>query len=128
MEPYFSLLLPLFQRVQKGEAAFIVSAITEAELLVRPYRDGNAAAVERVGDLLSENGIYVAGVDRRIGRRAAQLRAGSYTNGKRLALADAIIIATAIETECEAIVGNDGEWRRLNDIRFVCLDDLAAAV
>ena len=78
--------------------------------------------------LFSENGIYVVGVDRRIARRAAQVRAGSYCNGKGLALADAIIIATAIETECDAIVGNDGEWRRLKDIRFVCLDDLAAAV
>ena len=95
---------------------------------MRPYRDNNAEAVERIADLFSENGIYVVGVDRRIARRAAQVRAGSYSDGKRLALADAIIIATAIETECDAIVGNDGEWRRLNDIRFVCLDDLAAAV
>jgi predicted nucleic acid-binding protein len=113
--------VPLFRRVQRGEASFVVSVVTEAELLIHPLRNGDQDAAERIGDLLSEDGIYVAGVDRRIGRRAARLRAE-----KRLGLADAIIIATAIETECEAIVGNDGEWRRLNEIPFVYLDDLVA--
>ena len=122
-EPYVSFLIPLLQRVQRGEANLIVSVITEAELLVRPQREGDLEAIERIGDLLSEDGIYVVGVDRRIARRTASLRAE-----KRLRLADAIIVATAIETECEAIVGNDGDWRRLNEIPFVCLDDLAAAV
>jgi len=122
-EPYVFFLIPLLQRVQRGEANLIVSVITEAELLVRPQREGDLEAIERIGDLLSEDGIYVVGVDRRIARRTASLRAE-----KRLRLADAIIVATAIETECEAIVGNDGDWRRLNEIPFVCLDDLAAAV
>jgi predicted nucleic acid-binding protein len=115
--------VPVLRRVQRGETGLIVSVITEAELLVRPEHDKDEAAIERIGDLLSEDGIYVVGVDRRIGRKAASLRAE-----KNLGLADAIIVATAIETGCEAIVGNDGKWRRLNEIPFVCLDDLVAAV
>ena len=109
--------------MQQAELTLLVSVITEAELLVRPERNGDQEAIERVGDLLSEDGIYVAAMDRRIGRRAASLRA---TRG--LGLADAIIVATAIETRCEAIVGNDYKWRGLTEIPFVCLADIAAAV
>jgi predicted nucleic acid-binding protein len=113
----------VLRRVQAGEVELVVSVVNEIELLILPERNGDDAAVERIGDLLSEDGIYVVGVDRRIGRRAATLRAG-----KNLGLADAIIVATAIETGCEAVVGNDGDWRRLNEIPFVCLDDVVAAV
>jgi predicted nucleic acid-binding protein len=114
------VLVPIFSRVRDGEADIFVSAITEAELLVRPERDGNTAAIERIGDLLSEEGIYVMDVTRRIARKAAKLRSHN-----RIALADAIIIATAIETRCEAIIGNDGEWtRRLTEVPYVLLDDI----
>lgn len=98
----------------------MVSAITEAELLVKPLRDANEAARERIEDLLSEHGIYVIGVDRKISRRAAAIRARS-----RLKLPDAIIVATAIETDCEAIVGNDGVWAKKDvEIPFIRLDDV----
>ncbi len=53
----------------------IVSAITEAELLVRPSREGNAAALEKIEDFLSEDGIYVAEVTRPVARRAAKMQA-----------------------------------------------------
>jgi predicted nucleic acid-binding protein len=123
LEPYFSLLVPLFRRVQRGDAVFIVSVITEAELLVRPERERDQDAIERVGDLLSEDGIQVVPVSRQIARQAAAIRA----QPARLGLPDAIIIATALATNCEAIVSNDGDWRRLTDIPFVCLDDVVAA-
>jgi len=100
----------------------MVSVITEAELLVRPERDGHPEAAERIGDLLSEDGFYVVAVDRRIARRSASLRART-----NLKLADAIIVATAIETGCDAVVSNDGAWRKLNEIPFVRLDDLLAS-
>jgi predicted nucleic acid-binding protein len=119
-EPYYSVLAPLFRRVQAGSLSVIASSITEAELLVRPERDGNEAAKERIEDLLSENGIYVVGVDRKIARRAAVIRAQA-----RLKLPDAIIVATALETDCEAIVGNDGKWAKKDiEIPFIRLDDV----
>jgi predicted nucleic acid-binding protein len=116
------LLQPLFRRVQRGEASAFVSAITEAELLVRPERDGNREAVERITDLLSEDGFYVINTDRRIARRSAALRAH---NGLRLP--DAIIVATAIQTRCDAVVTNDAAWRKVNDLPLVILDELTTA-
>ena len=108
--------------MQNHDLRIIVSVITEAELLVRPERDDNEEARERIADLLSEDGMEVVPVERRIARRAAALRGRT-----RLKLADAIIVATAIETRCDAIVGNDGEWSKKSiDFPFVRLDDVVA--
>ena len=110
----------MFRRVQAGNLSIIASAITEAELQVRPERDGNEAAKERIGDLLTKHGIYVVGVDRRIARGAAALRGRTI-----LKLPDAIIVATALETDCDAIVGNDGKWAKKDvEIPFIWLDDV----
>ena len=124
-EPYLSALLPLFRRVQRGEATIFVSTVTEAELLVRPEREGNRDAMQRVQDLLSEDGFYVINVERRIARRAAAIRGHFMRAGgdKKLPIADAIIIATAIETGCDAIVGNDAAWRGKTEIPFVYLEE-----
>jgi predicted nucleic acid-binding protein len=118
-EPYFALLLPLFKRIQRGEVTVIVSAITEGELLVRPEREEDEEAIERIGDLLSEDGFHVVAVDRRSARLAARLRA---QHG--LGLVDAIIVSTALMNGCEAVVSNDGKWRRVTEAPIVNLDEL----
>ena len=124
-EPYASLLLPLFRRVQRGTASLFLSVVTEAELLVRAERDQSAEARDRISDLLSEDGIYVINTDRRIARRAARIRGAALRQGtdRKLAIPDAIIIATAIETGCDAIVGNDAAWRGRTEIPFVYLKE-----
>ena len=122
LEPYLSFLTPLFRRVLRAEAIMIISVVTESELLVRPEREGNEQAIERIEDLLSEEGFTVVDVDRRIGRQAAKLRAA---HGFKLP--DAIIIATALETRCDMVVGNDAAWRRLPEFPFVHLDSQLVA-
>lgn len=112
----------MFRRVQGGDLNVVVSVITEAELLVRPERDDNQSARERIGDMLSEDGFWVVAVDRRIARRAAVLR-----GRQKFKLADAIILATAIETGCEAIVSNDGEWtKKPVEIPVIRLSDVVS--
>jgi predicted nucleic acid-binding protein len=99
--------------------------MTEAELLVKAFRHEDQEAVERVRDLLSENGVYVISTDRRIAVRAARIR-GEYMRGggdKKMAIPDAIIIATAIEKGCDAIVGNDAAWRGKTEIPYVFLKE-----
>jgi predicted nucleic acid-binding protein len=114
--------VPLLRRVQRRELSIVASVVTEAELLIRPLRDADDDAVERVQDLLSEEGISVAPVDRRTARLAAELRARH-----NLGLADAIIVATAIVTGCEAVVSNDGQWRRVTETSIVYLEEVAGA-
>jgi predicted nucleic acid-binding protein len=124
-EPYTEFLLPLFRRVQRGTASIIVSVITEAELLVRAETDESSEARERIADILSEDGIYVINTDRRIARRAARIRGTALRHGtdRKMSVPDAIIIATALETGCDAIVGNDRAWRGRTEIPFVFLKE-----
>ena len=89
---------------------------------MRPEQDDNAMAKQRIADLLSEDGFWVVAVDRRITRRAAALR-----GRQNFKLADAIILATAIETGCEAIVTNDGEWsKKPVEVPVIRMADLVA--
>ena len=76
-------------------------------MLVRAERDGDDEAKEKIAYLLSDENVHVVPVSRRIARNAAMIR-----GLQGFKLMDAIIIATASETGCEAIVGNDGEWAR----------------
>jgi len=96
--------------------------------MVRPERERNRDAMQSVQDLLSEDGFYVINVERRIARRAAAIRGAFMRTGgdKKLPMADAIIIATAIETGCDAIVGNDAAWRGKTEIPFVYLEEAIA--
>ena len=119
VQPYLRVLLPLFDRVRDGHAIMLISAISEAELLVRPVRDGNEQAVEKIEDFLSEDGIYVVDVSRGIARRAARLRPVN-----KISIADAVIMATAVETGSDLLVGNDKRWVGLPGIPFVRLDDV----
>jgi predicted nucleic acid-binding protein len=119
MQPYLRALLPLFDRVHDGEAVMVLSAITEAELLVRPERDGNRDAIEKIEDFLSEDGIYVVEVSRSIARRAARLRPVN-----SISITDAVIMATAVETGCDLLLGNDTAWTKVAGVPFVCLEDL----
>ena len=123
--PYAEVLLPLFRRVQRGEASIFLSVVTEAELHVGAELHDDAESRDRISDLLSEEGIYVINTDRRIARRAARIRGAALREGsdRRMHVADAIIIATAIETGCDAIVGNDAAWRGRTEIPYVFLKD-----
>jgi predicted nucleic acid-binding protein len=119
MQPYLGVLLPLLDRVREGRAQMILSAITELELLVGPERRGDRDAVEKIGDFLSEDGIYVVDVTRPIARRAATLRPNN-----RISVADAVIMATVIETGSDLVVGNDHRWANVPSIPYLSLDDV----
>jgi predicted nucleic acid-binding protein len=117
LQPYLRTLIPLFDRVRDGKALMFVSAITEAELLVRPERDGDREAIEKIADFLSEDGIIVVEVTRPIARRAAKLRP---VNG--ISIADAVIMATAVETGSELLIGNDKRWNGVSSTPYIQLD------
>ena len=101
----------------------MLSIITEIELLVRPLRDGAEEDVERVRALLDAQGISVVALDREVAFAAAGIRAES-----GLRLPDAAIVATAIVTGCDVVVGNDAQCaKRVKEIPYLLLDDLVGA-
>ena len=103
-----------------GDLDLVVSVITEAELLVAPIGHDDDRAVSVVDRLLEGPAdISVVPVTRQIGRHAARIRAEL-----GLRLADAIVAASAIESDCSLLIGNDKKLRRLAErISYLHLDD-----
>jgi len=94
--------------------------VAELELLVRPIREEDEWEMDEVRIVLDGPGIHVVEMDRGIARRAAEVRAASGVD-----LADAVIVATALSTGCDAIVGNDERCaQRVREVPYVLLDDL----
>ena len=100
---FVELLTPLFEMIEMGRLKASVSVISEAELLVKPFRTGITATVEAVMLFLDEfPNLKVIPVSREISRQAAKIRADL-----DMGLPDAIILATALNTQSDFLLGND---------------------
>jgi len=103
IQPFNHLLITLFELIEQGRLQATLSVISEAELLVKPYREKNTAALKAVELFLGEfPNLKVIPVTREISRQAAIIRAES-----DIRLPDSIILATAINNKCDLLVGND---------------------
>jgi len=110
----------LLRAAAAGATQLIASVLTEAEMLVAPMRRDRDDVVRSIRELFaSSGGPQLREVTRPIGWRAAGLRAEL-----GLRLPDAIVVATAIEAGCTAIVGNDASFKRIEEIEYVHLDDV----
>jgi predicted nucleic acid-binding protein len=89
-------------------------------VLDRPLRLGQLQLQQDFTDLIleGENTTFV-NIDAALGRRAAAVRA-QYN----LSLPDAIQIAVAQQSGCEAILTNDVHLQRVTEIRAVLVDEL----
>jgi len=100
---FVDLLTPLFEMIELGRLKATISVITEAELLVKPHREGNTAAIEAVMFFLDDfPNLKVISVSREIGRQASEISAEL-----NIRLPDAIILATALNTKSDLLLGND---------------------
>jgi predicted nucleic acid-binding protein len=109
-----------------GRNAGLLSTLTAAELLVRPFRSGAAAVASVEGFLRFFASIRLVEVSYAIGREAARVRAAT-----GLAMPDAIVVATALENHAEVLVTNDRRWpaslaAAIGDLRIVQLAGFVA--
>jgi len=99
----FDLMRALFELVEQDRLKITLSVISEAELLVKPYREKNSTSIEAVSFFLEEfPNLKINLPNMEISRQAAKIRAES-----GLRLPDAMIVATAINTQCDLLLGND---------------------
>lgn len=106
---YVDELRPLFEAADRGEVELVTSAITLLEVLVVPYRAGNAVLARRYEELLSRSrGLKLVDLRRPVLRAAAHLRA---THG--VGTPDALQLAAALDERCGCFLTND---RRLPDL------------
>jgi len=118
---FLDVVRPVFEAIARGELQAVASELTLLEVLVVPYRVGDAALATRYEDLLSgSRGLTLVGLDRDLLREAARLRA---TMG--LKTPDAIQAATALRVGCSALLTNDRDFGRLPGVRVVQIGEYA---
>jgi predicted nucleic acid-binding protein len=84
-----------------------VSVIAAAEILVRPMRSAGEDLRVMHRFLRDLPHLHIIDVDFEIAHQTASIRALT-----RLALPDALIVATALMAACEVIITNDEQWSR----------------
>ena len=108
-----------------GRNPVAVSAVTVAELLVRPFRRGSSAVATAEGFLRHFGDLRTVDVTYAVAREAARIRAAT-----DLPMPDTLIVASAVATDTNVLVTNDRAWpRRLGEVlpslSIVVLSDLA---
>lgn len=108
----------LFAEIARGRLAAVTSAMTLLEVLVVPYRAGNAELARRYETLLTRSrGLTVIDTSRSQLRAAAQLRA-AYPG---LRTPDALQIAAALSARCTTLITNDRRLPPLPGLRMMQL-------
>jgi len=121
IEPYASLLAPIFRRIHAGEALGATSELTIAEVLVMPIRERRDDLHQFYEAMLYGAGpLHVIPVDRAVLTEAARLRAGS-----KLRLPDAIHGASARLAQCTVLVTNDLRLAAVPGVEVVQLSMVA---
>ena len=117
---YSALVEVIFERIDSGSLTAVTSPVTLAECLVVPYRLGLMQRQRDFFELIvhGSNTVFLP-IDHDQARRAAELRA--YYN---LTLPDALQIATALATWCEAFLTNDATLKRVTELTMLVLSDL----
>ena len=121
VEPYRTLLEPLWQAAQDGAVTIVSSPILIVEALVKPLRDGNTEIEMQYRELFEANAVRFLDVSYPMFEDAARLRAVA-----RLTTPDAIHAATALRAGCSLFVTNDTDFRRVEALPVAVLDDLLA--
>jgi predicted nucleic acid-binding protein len=117
---YDSLVSNIFDRVASGVIEGRTSVISLSEVLVQPILAGKSDLQNAYRELLLESSNFkTLPIDATVAENAARLRA---TYGLRLP--DAMQIAFAIESGCQAIVCNDRSMKRVSELSVLVLDDL----
>ena len=119
-EPYATHVARMIAIMESSQAMGFISTIVEMELLVKPMCQRDMIVRDRIEIFLrGTHNLAVRPVDRVVARRAADVRART-----RLAPLDAIVVATALEERCDAIIGNDSMIAsRPTGIPYFYLDD-----
>ena len=119
VEPYYSLLEPMWLQAQNGRFIIAGSDVTLLETLIRPLRYGDAFLESMFRDLFDASEVRLIPVTRPVWEQAARLRAST-----GLKTPDALHVAAAQYAGCTLFVANDRDFRRIADLPVVILDDL----
>lgn len=118
IEPYWTLLQPLWQAAFRGEVSFVGSELLLLEVLVKPTQTGDKVLADSFRNLLKAREFALYPITEQILETAVTHRASG------LRTPDAIHAATAIIVGCDQFITNDSGFRRVSDLPVCLLSDL----
>lgn len=119
VEPYRTLLAPMWERAQAGDIEIVSSESIVIEALVRPLCERNAALVRFLLDMFDAEEVRLIPATRSHWEHGAEIRADT-----GLKAADALHAATALQAGCDLFITNDADVRRVAGLAVVILDDV----
>jgi predicted nucleic acid-binding protein len=119
---YFSLLQPLWLKLQAGGIEVVSSELILMETLVLPLKNADTFLLDAYEQLLLNGGIQLIPITQSILRQAANLRATS-----NLKTPDAIHAATALSVTCNQFITNDKGFRNVPGLPVVILSEVLAS-
>jgi predicted nucleic acid-binding protein len=123
LEPYLTAAAPLWDELDQGHARLATSELTLLEVMVKPFRDGNAALANLFRDvLLNTVGFTSLPITRAVLESAARLRS---QHGLRTP--DAIHAASALTAGCTLFLTNDARFRGVTGLNVAVLGEIAAS-
>ena len=117
---YVSVASAIFDATDQHVISAVTSTISMLEILVKPFRENNALLVHAIYSLATRHP-HLAWIppDLSVAGRGAKLRAHY-----NLRTADAIQIATALESGATGFVTNDRRLSRVTELDVLVLDDV----
>jgi predicted nucleic acid-binding protein len=117
---YDAPVTAVFQRIATGALTAYTSVISLCEVLIQPFRQGDADLEREYRDLLLHSEHFqILTIDPETATRAADFRARY-----NLRTPDALQIAAASGAGCQAFLTNDRALQRVTELRVLVLDDL----
>ena len=117
---YFNRVKWFFDEGYNGDVDFVSSVVTLEEYLVFPYRMQSQEHIDIFEKLIKALEIEIVGIDKRIAKKAAQIRA-EYQSFKAM---DALQLAVALLTSCDLFLANDKRLRQFKEIKCITVDEL----
>lgn len=119
IEPYRTLLEPLWEHAHAGRFETVSSELTLLETLVKPLRERDAVLEGLLQSLLNAHEVRLIPATALLWEQAAHLRATA-----NLKTPDSLHAVTARATRSTLFVTNDPGFRRVADLPLVILRDL----
>lgn len=109
----------IISKLENRELQGVISPVTLAECLVYPFKlKEQKLQRDFVDFLLRHQSIKMIEIDTEIGLLSSSLRA-KYD----LKLLDALQVATAIRSGCEAILTNDAQFQRISELKILIVEN-----
>jgi predicted nucleic acid-binding protein len=120
IEPYRTVLDPLWKGAQAGKFEIVTSELTLLETLVKPLRDDDALLQELFRTLLNAREVRLIPATAALWERAAALRARI----PRLRTPDALHAATALVVGTPMFLTNDPGFRQIAGLPVTLLSEV----